>query len=142
MSYAAPARFRVLALPEGALEGVDDVAIQAHLDAASARINRKLRGRNLTVPIAAPAGAIAELGDVECWLAAWTLVTGFRGTPPDDPGIAGLRDLAKQAWNDIEEIAAGLQNTGASPVVAGGGGLIQAIPPADELGVEEPAWWA
>lgn len=140
MSYGSPTRFRVLALPEGALEGVDDTAIQAHLDAAHARINRKLRGRNVTVPVTGD--AVAELGDVECWLAAWTLTTGFRGTPPDDPGIAGLRDLAKQAWSDIEEIAAGLQNTAASAVSAGGGGLIEAIPPADELGNEEAAWWA
>lgn len=142
MSYADAARFRVLALPEGALEGVADAAIQAHLDAAHARINRKLRGRNITVPVTESVDALVELGDVECWLAAWSLATGYRGTPPDDPGIAGIRDLAKQAWNDIEEIAAGMQNTAASAVSAGGGGLIQAIPPAGDLGNEDVSWWA
>ncbi len=139
MSYGSPERFRVLALPEGALEGVGDEVIQAHLDAMSLRINRKLRGRNVTLP--ATGDAATELGDVACWLAAWSLATGYRGTPPDDPGVAGIRDLAKQAWEDIEEIAAGLQSTAASAVSASGGGLLQAIPATDDDGLEEASWW-
>jgi hypothetical protein len=140
VSYATPSTFREFGLPPGALQGVEDVTIQAHLDAAQRQIHRRLRSRNVTVPVTGD--ATADLAPEECKLAAYTILTLYRGVPRDDPSAAGYRELAQEALEEVDKIAEGIINLGAAPAGAGGGGLIQAIPAADADGVEEPDWWA
>lgn len=140
MSYSSPARFRLLGLPAGALEGVGDDAIQEALDDAFAEINEALSGRNVTVPVETPEGALASLGAIEIRIARLELLTGYIGTPPDDPGVAGAVASAKRAWERLDGIAAGLLNTGAAKA-AGGGGMVGAFGAVDVFGDPEPDWY-
>lgn len=127
MSYATPTRFRGYGLPPGALEGVLDAALQAHLDPAYRQINRRLRGRNLAVPLT---GAAADdLADCECAIAAYTFLTLYRGVPFEDPAVSGYRQMAKDALLEVDDIATGVTNTPAEKVATTGGGLAQGITP-------------
>jgi len=128
MSYATPTRFRGFGLPAGALEGVSDGAIQAHLGPAGRKVARRLRGRNIALPVAGD--AIEDLADCECTIAAYTFLVLYRGVTFDDPSVQGYRELAKEALAEVDDIATGITNLDAAKVSAGGGGLAQSIGPA------------
>jgi hypothetical protein len=138
VSYAAPERFRLVGIRNRALDGITDEEIQAHLDDAAEEINELLRNRNVTVPVV-DAGAVVALGGIEIRIAAVDLLLAS-GTPPDDPGIQAAITRANAARERLEGLASGLRNTAAAAL--SGGGLIQAIPPADADGNEEADWWA
>jgi phage gp36-like protein len=132
VSYGTPTTFRRAGLPAAALEGVDDVVIQDHLDNARFEIEGII-GRRYSVPIApygSPLGYGADLRGNEALIAAYRIISTFRGFPVDDPGyIAGRKGYEDAiAWAErVRDREADIVGLTEIPGVAVAGGVSRLV---------------
>lgn len=91
MAWAARADLEQIALPPKATAGIPDPVVDRHLLIARRRIEAMVHETFGDDPP-------EELIAAQCEIAAWTLVTGYRGTRADDPTVAGLLERHRQAF--------------------------------------------
>jgi phage gp36-like protein len=101
MAYATRAHFSTFGLAYPWMRGIPNDVVEAHLDAASLKIDGYLRKR-LTLPLVDYGN---DLRLLTCQVAACTLahVRGFDGAAPDEQVVKAVCEMAAQELARIEQ---------------------------------------
>lgn len=124
MAWATRADLEAIALPVAATKGIPDPIIERHLLIARRRVEAAVHDSFGDNP---PEEIIAA----QCEIAAWTIVTGYRGARTDDPTVAGLLERHRQAFAWLKQSRAGELGTSvpdATPVDEGSPDVSSAVP--------------
>lgn len=104
MAYATEAEFNELGLPLVALDGFTG-DVEQHLEIAAGKIDSYLRGR-YKLPVS---GDVPELKDVNCILAAYSVVS-IRGFDPEAEQNKNIRLRYEDSLEWLERLADGKVN--------------------------------
>jgi len=117
MAWATRDDLEAIALPPKATAGIPDLVVLRHLSIARRRIEAMVHEPFGEEPP-------EELVAAQCEIAAWTLITGYRGARADDPTVAGLLERHRQAFAWLKakrEGSIGESSSDTTPTIDEGG---------------------
>lgn len=85
--YAGASEFAMWGLPPVATADVPASVISAHLEAASSTVDSYIAARGYDLPLTTWG---VDVTQAVCRIAAWSLLTHYRGVNPDDPAHEAL----------------------------------------------------